>query len=331
MSVVTGESPVSIVSESSSAYVVKTASRYQAVNILTISSILNYQCKASIHPNLNFSKGLIFLREFDLAEEDLPSFKADLKESCGVADIEHASFIKSTRSKAYIVTFRGNKLPYSIYIPGERSDTTINPFINRPMLCRNCWSYGHTTKRCKQEGGTCQKCGTLGHYLTDCPAPVEKCLHCEGEHLAGDKSCRRHVYEQEVLNVVNREKVSIQRAKQILENNLDSKIFKQKTNVNLFPTHFDCKLDPANKRKISPFLLEKCIQQYIGAKPRTIRTKDESTFTVQVCSEKESRAMSTVTDINGYPTVVTVNESTDVQKGLIYLYGYDLQDLDSFK
>ena len=255
----TGESPLSLSSESRYSYTIKTTSRNQAVNILTISSIKNYQCKASIHPVLNFSKGLIFLREFDLAEEELPSFKADLKENCNIVDIEPASFIKS-KSKAYIVTFRGNKLPYSIYIPGERSDTTISPFINRPMLCRQCWTYGHTKKRCKQEGDTCRKCGSLGHIEKDCSSPVTKCLHCEMDHPSGDKACRRFVYEQEVMNVVQKEKVSFQRAKQILENNLESKIVKQKPNPNVFPTHFDCKLDPVNKRKISPFLIEKWLQ-----------------------------------------------------------------------
>ena len=56
-------------------------------NNITINKVGNFICKASIHPELNFSKGLIFLREFDLTEEDLPSFKKDLKDNCGIADI----------------------------------------------------------------------------------------------------------------------------------------------------------------------------------------------------------------------------------------------------
>ena len=115
---VTGEKPASLVSETKSAFAVKTISRNQALNILTINSIEGYECKASIHPNLNFSKGLIFLREFDISDEDLPDFKADLKENCGVTNIEPAPFIKSSRAKAYIVTFKGKTRPYSLYIPG---------------------------------------------------------------------------------------------------------------------------------------------------------------------------------------------------------------------
>ena len=207
----------------------------------------------------------------------------------------------------------------------------MNPFNNRPMLCRNCWKYGHTSKRCKDENPTCQRCGEHGHPLEDCKSEQTKCIHCGGEHKAGDRDCRRQKYEQEVLNVAQREKVSIPRAKQMLENNLDSKIPRQKPKNAVFATHFDCKLDPVNKRKINPFLLERCIQQVIGSKPRTIRTKDSSTFTIQIGTQKESYAMSELTAINNFPCQISVNESLEMQKGLIYIYGYDMENPESFK
>ena len=53
----------------------------------------------------------------------------------------------------------------------------------------------------------------------------------------------------------------------------------------MFPTHFDVKLAIEHKRKISPFLLEKCIQNHIGTKPRT---KDATTFIIEISSHKES-------------------------------------------
>ena len=136
----TREKPLSLTSESKFAFNLKTWSRDQATKILEIRNIADMACKASIHPQLNFTKGLIFLREFDLDESCFMDFKADLKAECDVLDIEPATFIKtkSSSTRAFIVTFKGSKRPYSLYIPGERSDTMVSPFRNRPMLCKNC-------------------------------------------------------------------------------------------------------------------------------------------------------------------------------------------------
>ena len=42
---------------------------------------------------------------------------------------------------------------------------------------------------------------------------------------------------------------------------------------------------------MSPFLLEKCIASHTGSKPRTNRTKDATTFIIEVSSHSESIAM----------------------------------------
>ena len=57
------------------------------------------------------------------------------------------------------------------------------------------------------------------------------------------------------------------------------------------PTHFDCKLSAEHKRKLSHFLLEKCILKHTGSKPLTIRTKDATTFIMEVSSHSESIAV----------------------------------------
>ena len=201
------------------------------------------------------------------------------------------------------------------------------------MICKRCWKYGHTVKRCRPDQEImCQKCGTAGHDKDSCTSQVSKCMHCQDEHLAGDRTCRRYLHEQEILNVAQHEKVSIQRAKQILSTNSNnSRSTTSRPNSEVFPAVFNCKLDPANKRKITPFLLEKCIEQIIGSKPRTIRTRDESTFVVRVSNKRESYAMSKLTKIMNYDVETSVNSSSDVEKGLIYIYGYDLSNFESFK
>ena len=53
------------------------------------------------------------------------------------------------------------------------------------------------------------------------------------------------------------------RARQILEGNNE-----YHDNVReRFPTHYDCTLTEADKRKFTPWLLEKCIANCTGSKP----------------------------------------------------------------
>ena len=91
---------------------------------------------------------MIFLSEFDI--DDVQLFKEELLENYNVSEIKRAEFIKTRNpnTKAFIITLSQEKLPYTLYIPGERSDTKVIPSNNKPMLCRNCQKYGHTDKRC---------------------------------------------------------------------------------------------------------------------------------------------------------------------------------------
>ena len=96
-----------------------------------------------------------------------------------------------------------------------------------------------------------------------------------------------------MINLSDEHKVTYQRARQMMENNtVNASITKTKI---VFPTYFDIKFDsPQVKRNISPFLLEKCIHAKIGNKPRTIRTKDSTTFTIQVSKKEDSISSSKI-------------------------------------
>ena len=122
------------------------------------------------------------------------------------------------------------------------------------------------------------------------------------------------------------EKVTILRAKQILER---SNEFIEKP-TRPCPTHFDCKMDEMDKRKFTPWLLEKCMEQQVGSKPKTIRTINKTTFTVEIATKEERIAMQAVGNINIIDVEVTVNTAL-INKGLVYIYGYNMVDFESFK
>ena len=67
------------------------------------------------------------------------------------------------------MTFREEKVPQSLYIPGERQDTKVYRYKSKPLLCNNCQSYGHTRMWCK--GSTiCRNCAENGHEVGQCQA-----------------------------------------------------------------------------------------------------------------------------------------------------------------
>ena len=68
---------------------------------------------------------------------------------------------------AFIVTFNSTELPDSVYIPGERDDTVVYPYRNRPMMCHICLGYGHTIKYCKS-AKVCKNYGSVGHVKEEC-------------------------------------------------------------------------------------------------------------------------------------------------------------------
>ena len=321
---ITGDYPVSITGESCSKLTIQVKSACQAVSIKNLCSIDNVSCVITEHRSFNQSKGLFFLREFDIVDVD--QFRRDLIEAYDeIKNIEPAPFIKSSNSTAFIATFNSEQPPYSLYIPGERSDSQVKPFRSRPMLCKNCLVYGHTAKWCKQATSLCRRCSAPDHLESQCTAEQPNCHHCKEEHVTGTTQCPRWKDEQMVLETV--EKVTRARAKQILQGQA---IVTQTKQQKTFPTVFDCQMPTETKRKFSPFLLEKCIQSRIGSKPRSIRTQDKSCFTIEVSSFQESVDMMKITQLNGIPVNMSVNTSLGVQKGLIYVHGYNMSELESY-
>ena len=54
-----------------------------------------------------------------------------------------------------MITFMYDKLPNFIRIPGEAERTKVYEYKDQPMLCKKCWKYGHTEKRCLSQVVLC--------------------------------------------------------------------------------------------------------------------------------------------------------------------------------
>ena len=176
--------------------------------MLNLNSRKNLKCKCDKYPYLNQSKGLIYVYEYDI--DDQNEFTLGLQENYKIKSVEKATFIKprSEHTSAFLNTFDQETVPDSIYIPGERSDTKVYPFFNKPKLCKNSQHYGHTASRCNKA----QVCGNCSHTSDSCRNDVW-CFHCRGPHRVGDVKCPKAIEEKQILTLQDRYKVGRRRAR----------------------------------------------------------------------------------------------------------------------
>jgi len=78
-------------------------------------------------------------------------------------------------------------------------------------------------------------------------------------------------------------------------------------------------------------MIQKCFTQELGAKPRTIRSKSETDFIIEVNNENESKAILTITKINNVDVEITECSNINQSMGLVYIYDYNVPDSDFVK
>ena len=123
------------------------------LNLLSdIKKFEDFSCEITFHKFLNQTKGIIYLQNCEFNEE----FKRTLKEAYPfIENAFEASFIKSknSNSTAVLLNFNLQEHPYTLYIPGQPSDTAVYKYQDGPMICHNykCHKYGHAKTRCRRK------------------------------------------------------------------------------------------------------------------------------------------------------------------------------------
>ena len=107
-------------------------SKEQGEKIRLITEVDGFSCKIEEHPRYSHKKAIIYVHELDL--ESLDEFKAELKSNYNITDVQPVPFIKtrSPETSVFIITFQQQRLPYNIYIPGERQDTRVFEIRDNP-------------------------------------------------------------------------------------------------------------------------------------------------------------------------------------------------------
>lgn len=327
----TGHSPKRLFSIGGS-FIVEVSTASEVAAALALATLDGFACTVTACDMFNHTKALIYIRDFNIKEDaELAVFKEGLQESYkDIVDVVVAKYIKtrSDDSTACVVTFKSKVLPYSLYIPGERYDTRVYPYHNRPMMCKKCQTYGHTEKRCKAKEPTCKKCSKLGHKVIDCVENEPTCIHCQGAHQAGSNECSRHKRETTILKLQDEYKVSFRRAIQI-ERGENVTVLKEQLKTS--PDIIDIELSEEDKKTFSPWCLQKCISLEVGGKPKNIRSINSTTFSVEVSSDKQSSSLLNLTSLKKCPITVKKHSQHGHLRGLVYLYEYNLTNFESYK
>jgi len=73
-------------------------------------------------------------------------------------------------------------------------------------------------------------------------------------------------------------------------------------------------------------MIQKYFTQELGNKLRTIRSKSESEFVIEVHNETESKTILSIKKLNNVDVRITECTNITQSKGLVYIYDYNVPD-----
>ena len=196
-----------------------------------------------------------------------------------VVNVEYSFFIKPwyAQTKAFILTLNLDSPPATIYIPGERNNTVVHPYMDRPLRCKNCQMYGHSKKGCNRNT-RCKKCGGVGHDEEACGSQEPECANSKFTSSRKSwlpKGTRR---EKDFRSTGKSEDWST-------ESTTNPERRWRTSNSafgGIFCNTFYLRSWWSWKRIITTWVLQRCLQHSLGNKPVSIRSNSKTTFIILV-------------------------------------------------
>ena len=142
--------------------------------------------------------------------------------------------IKFVPNGTVVLTFERETLPRSVNLHWMSLEVTQHE--PEPLLCKNCFLYGHTKKKCPSTSvGICGWCSEKAHENTGqrC-VNSPKCRHCatEDDHANFSRKCPMWIREKEIAYIRETQKTSYWRAKNIVDGRVE-KPYKDKAVKNI--------------------------------------------------------------------------------------------------
>lgn len=147
-------------------------------------------------------------------------------------------------SKSLKITFRASTIPTYIIICHMKCN--VEYFLEKPLWCTNCLSYGHFKKYCKAEK-VCRICAVITHNEEITCKPY--CKHCKdnnaNSHKTADLVCPEYKLQCDIREVMTKKKVTFYEAKDYIKNNIT--LNKHNKNYNSGNTYAEIIKQASNK------------------------------------------------------------------------------------
>lgn len=197
--------------------VLKVRSEKQAQQLKKINKLIDgTEVVVTDHPTLNQTRCVVSCgQSIGMTEAQLVE---ELKEQ-GVTGVrKFTRMVNGTRTEtaSMVLTIQGTVKPEFIYFGFQRCEARL--YIPSPMLCYNCYEFGHSKMKCGN-APVCRHCSTTHEQQTDaegrhsCQKPAF-CKNCQGKHGPGSKDCPRYKEEAEIAKLRTEQKISFAEAKQ---------------------------------------------------------------------------------------------------------------------
>lgn len=150
----------------------------------------------------------------------------------------------SKPSQTIKITFRASTVPDHVIICHMKCN--VNFFIDKPLFCTNCLSYGHFKKYCKTETIICKICTKITHENENSCKPY--CKHCKDQninsHKTADIICPEYKQQCDIREVMTKKKITFFEAKDFIKKN--NILNKHNKNINSGNTYAEIIKQSAN-------------------------------------------------------------------------------------
>lgn len=183
-------------------YALKVRNPKQVEKLMAMKTLADgTKVKISKHPVLNKSRCVVSCLDVKDASDD------ELMDCLAPQGVSEFRRIKRRTGKeqyentaSIILTIEGTVVPNHIDFGWLRCKT--RPYYPAPMVCYQCWSFGHTKKRCQQSQPTCGNC-SQGHVTdeTNRCNTDPFCKRCNSaSHSLSSRKCPTYVEESDPTN-----------------------------------------------------------------------------------------------------------------------------------
>lgn len=176
-------------------YILRVRNPAQAEKLLAMKTLADkIKSEVTYHPFLNTCKCVI--SSYDLLEEKEEEIQDKL--SCqGVTHVKRITRYQNgdrSNTPALILTFGKTTYPEHVKVGVLR--VTTRPYYPNPLLCYNCFEYGHPKLRCPLQK-RCYNCS--GNHVVESCEENAHCLNCEQDHRPNNRKCPKYQKEIEII------------------------------------------------------------------------------------------------------------------------------------